>query len=169
MIPTLFLRSHSPLQFLADYHALSRAKARLHNPMPWWQKYRSNIQSLPFYGRHCGFTRVEIDPTKRSHFSSPDCSDLSSALLTKFLELAKVQACKLSPKKSNLTRRGQTAAFSCASCTDFSRDCGVLRRPLKLYTIKSVPFERRKAKKGGRGQIPALILRLGVKEGGMCI
>ena len=27
MIPTLFLRSHSPLQFLADYHALSRAKA----------------------------------------------------------------------------------------------------------------------------------------------
>ena len=139
--------------------------------MPRWQKYRSNIQSLPFYGRHSGrgFTRVEIDPTKRSHFSSPDCSDLSSALLTTFLELAKVQACKLSPKKSNLTRRGQTAASSCAPCTDFSRDCGVRRRPLRLNTIRSVPFERRKAKKGGRGQIPALILRLGVKEGGMCI
>ena len=137
MIPTLFLISHSPSQFVADYHALSRAKARLHNPIPRWQKYRSNIQSLPFYGRHSGrgFTRVEIDPTKRSHFSSPDCSDLSSALLTTFLKLAKVQACKLSPKKSNLTRRGQTAAFSCAPCTDFSRDCGVLRRPLRLNTI----------------------------------
>ena len=48
MIHILFLRSHSPLQFLADYHALSRAKARLHTPFHGGKSIAAISSLYPF-------------------------------------------------------------------------------------------------------------------------
>ena len=48
MIPTLFLRSDSALQFLADLHALSRAKARLHTPFHGGKSIAAISSLYPF-------------------------------------------------------------------------------------------------------------------------